>query len=183
MLFRSSDDMATVEFFAIYPRQVQYEFDYRFLSGKIYAIYRTNYGKNAILYTTSEDYGKTWTEPIAFEESIECRPRIIVHNDHILMAYNYYCDETDNRPSVIMGRTAVRMCYVDKNRPESIVQAAELQSKYGIVNICLVDILEDLYMAYSTSEVALDYQNGNKWVRGKDAIRYIRLGNLIQGEV
>ena len=180
VLMRSTDNMATVEFFAIYPKQVQYEFDYRFLEGKIYAIYRKNFGKNAILYTTSEDFGKTWSEPIAFEESIECRPRIVVHNGHILMAYNYYCDDTDNRPKVTwMGRTAIRLCYIDRKNADGIVQTAEIKSKYGIVNISLIDVLGDLYMAYSTSILALEYLNGTSYVRGKDAVRYVNLGNLI----
>ena len=30
--------------------------------------------------------------------------------------------------------------------------------------------------------VALEYQNGNPMVRGKDAIRYVKLGDLIPGE-
>ena len=37
----------------------------------------------------------------------------------------------------------------------------------------------DVYMAYSTSELALEYQNGNSKVRGKDSIRYVKLGDLI----
>ena len=55
---------------------------------------------------------------------------------------------------------------------------ADLYSKYGIVNVCLADILGDVYLAYSTSVLALEYQNGNRLVRGKDAIRYLNLGDL-----
>ena len=39
--------------------------------------------------------------------------------------------------------------------------------------------MNDIYLAYSTSELALEYQNGNPLVRGKDSIRYIKLGDLI----
>jgi len=56
---------------------------------------------------------------------------------------------------------------------------ADLYSQYGMVNIAMVDILNDVYLAYSTSELALEYQNKNPLVRGKDAIRYIKLGDLI----
>ena len=62
---------------------------------------------------------------------------------------------------------------------EERTAVADLYSEYGIVNVGLVEILNDIYMAYSTSELALEYQNGNPLVRGKDAIRYIKLGNLI----
>ena len=57
----------------------------------------------------------------------------------------------------------------------------DLYSKCGIVNVCLIDVLNEVYMAYSTSELALEYQNGNPMVRGKDAIRYIKLGDLTPG--
>ena len=40
------------------------------------------------------------------------------------------------------------------------------------------DILNDVYFAFSTSEAALENHNGNPIVRGKDAIRYIKLGDL-----
>lgn len=175
VLYRSDDNMATVEFFAVYPRQVQYELDYRFYEGKIWAIYRTDHDQDAIEYAVSDDNGRTWSQPTAFAESIQCRPRIIIHNGKLLMAYNYFNSETGNRPEVIMGRTAIRMCCLKENR---LVRTADLHSKYGIVNICLTDLLGDLYMAYSTSEAALYYQNGSPWVRGKDAIRYIRLGDM-----
>ena len=46
------------------------------------------------------------------------------------------------------------------------------------VNVGLVDILNDVYMAFSTSQLALEYQNGNPLVRGKDAIRYVKLGDV-----
>ena len=53
-----------------------------------------------------------------------------------------------------------------------------MYSKYGIVNVCVQDVLGDIYFAYSTSELALEYHNGNPKVRGKDAIRYVKLGDL-----
>ena len=55
---------------------------------------------------------------------------------------------------------------------------ADLYSKYGMVNVCVTDVFGDIYFAYCTSELALEYQNGNPAVRGKDAIRYVKLGEL-----
>ena len=158
ILFRSDDNMATVEFFAVYPRQVQYEFDYKLLNNKIYAVYRTNHEKNANSFSVSEDNGITWSEPYDFEESIQCRPRLIVSNGKVIMAYNYFNGDSGNRPEVIMGRTAIRICTVDKeDRP---ILLSDLHSKYGIVNISLADVYP--------------------YVRGKDAVRYVKLGDLMQ---
>lgn len=179
ILFRSKDNIASVEFFAIYPKQVQYEFDYKILDGKIYALYRTNQKENGNSFAFSEDYGKSWSEPIDMEGSIQCRPRLIISNGKVLMAYNYYNENSGNRPNVIMGRTAIKICTIAN---EKIKVLADLHSKYGIVNIALIDILGDVYMAYSTSESALEYQNGTPYVRGKDAVRYIRLGDLFGAE-
>ena len=177
-LYRSSDNCSTIGFFAIYPKPVQYEFEYKFLNGKIYAIYRTDRDKDAISFVSSDDFGKTWTDPVNLKDSIQCRPRMIVYYNHILMAYNYYNNDTASRPEVQQGRTAVRICFGENNDPNKNAVVADLHSKYGIVNICISDILGDLYMAYSTSVLALEYQNGNEKVRGKDAVRYIKLGDL-----
>lgn len=173
ILYRSSDNMETVEFFAVCPYTAQYEMDYKFLNGKIYAIFRTNKNTDAIGFTSSDDNGKNWSEPYFFKDSIQCRPRIIIHNNDILMSYNYFNADTKNRPVIQQGRTSVRMVYgVEKEL------VCDLYSKCGIVNVCLNDILGDVYFAYSTSELALEYQNGNPAVRGKDAIRYVKLGDL-----
>lgn len=184
ILYRSADDGATVEFFAIYPRAAQYEFEYRFLNGKIYAIYRTNRPANSISFTTSDDMGKTWSEPMDYAGSIQCRPRILVYNGHILTSHNYFNDDTKNRPAIQQGRTSIRLTYGEDLGPGKSTVVADLYSKCGIVNICLADILNDLYLAYSTSELALEYQNypyESGMVRGKDAIRYVKLGDLIPG--
>lgn len=182
ILYRSKDDMASVEFWAIYPRPAQYEFDYKFLNGKIYAIYRTNLDSDCIQFVSSEDNGKTWTEPVAFKDSIQCRPRMIVYHDSILMACNYYNADTGHRPEIQQGRTSVRIYYGIEADPNENIVVADLYSKYGIVNICLIDILNDVYLAFSTSQLALEYHNGNPKVRGKDAVRYIKLGDLIPKE-
>lgn len=176
ILFRSKDNMASIEFFAIYPELAQYEFDYNILDGKIYAIYRTNHEKDATSFVFSEDFGKTWSNPIDLKDSIQCRPRLIISNNKVIMAYNYYNAETGNRPNVIMGRTAIKIATVTPDN--EVVVLEDLHSKYGIVNISLIDVLNDVYMAYSTSELALEYQNGTPYVRGKDAVRYIKLGDL-----
>ncbi|MBE7043458.1 MAG: exo-alpha-sialidase [Ruminococcaceae bacterium] len=179
-LFRSMDDMATLEFFAVFPKQAQYEFDYRILNGKLHAIYRTEQEQNSIFYTESPDMGMTWTEPKALENSIQCRPRMICYRDQILMAYNYYDPDTGNRPEIQQGRTAVKLILMHPEHSDEVRVLADLHSKYGIVNVCIVDLLGDLYMAFSTSELALEYQNGNPKVRGKDAIRYLKLGDLTE---
>ena len=180
-LFRSNDDMATVEFFAICPYQAQYEFEYRFLDGKLHAIYRTEKELNSIYYTWSSDMGKTWSEPIVIEQSVSCRPRMVLSNGQIIIAYNHYNNDSGNRPTVIQGRTSIRLCLLKNENPNKNRVLAELHSKYGIVNISVVDILGDLYLAYSTSELALEYQNGTPWVRGKDGVRYLKLGDIVHG--
>ena len=179
ILYRSTDDAATVEFFAVHPRPAQYEFEYRFLNGTIHAIYRTYREKDSISYVTSKDFGKSWSEPINFKESMTCRPRILVYNGHILTAYNYYNNDTKHRPEMQQGRTSVRIRYGENADPNENALLADLYSHCGIVNMALCDILGELYFAYSTSELALEYQNGNPKVRGKDAIRYVKLGALM----
>ncbi len=179
VLYRSADDGATVEFFAVYPKPAQYEFEYRFLNGKIYAIYRTDEDLGSIFFTVSDDMGKTWSDPIAYENSIQCRPRMIVYNGHILTCHNYHNKDTKNRPAIQQGRTSIRMIYGEDPDPKNNIVVADLYRKTGMVNISIADIMNDIYLAYSTSELALEYQNGNPLVRGKDSIRYIKLGDLI----
>ncbi len=178
ILYRSRDAFASVEFFAVYPRQVQYEFDYKFFGDKIYAVYRTNNAETGYgnVFTYSEDGGKTWSEAENLENSIRCRPRLIVSGARAVIAYNYYDDNTGNRPFVVMGRTAIKIATV--NDSHEVVVLGDLHTKYGIVNLALVDVLGDVYMAYCTSETALEYQNGTPHVRGKDAVRYVNLGNV-----
>ncbi len=178
ILYRSKDQMRTVEFFAIVPFMAQYELDYKFLNGKTYAIFRTDREENSICYTMSEDHGKSWSEPIALASSIQCRPRLIIYHGHILLAYNYYNTDTGNRPAIQQGRGAIRLRWGEAANPNDTICLADFHSKYGIVNVCLTEILGDLYMAYSTSVLALEYQNGNEMVRGKDAIRFLCLGDL-----
>lgn len=180
ILYRSADDGATVEFFAIYPRAAQFEFEYRILNGKIYAIYRTNRKPDSICYTYSEDMGKTWSEPVPYKDSIGCRPRILVYNQHILTCYNYFNDVTKNRPPFPSGRTSIRLVYGEDMGKGTVI--ADLYSKYGMVNVCLVDIMNDLYLAYSTSELPLELANypyDDGVIHGKDSMRYVKLGDLI----
>lgn len=179
VLFRSKDNMETVEFFAIYPRKVQYEFDYKMLDGKIYALYRTTKQETGNTFSYSEDGGKTWSEPANMENSIECRPRVIISGGRVVLAYNYFCDNCGKRPKVIMGRTAIKICTLEGGEVKELL---DLYSKYGIVNVALCDVLGDVYLAYSTSHSALEYQNGTPYVRGKDAIRFICLGDIFEKE-
>lgn len=182
VLYRSSDDCATVEFFGVYPKPAQYEFEYRFLNGKVYALYRTNKETDCIQFAVSEDGGEGWSEPVALAESIQCRPRLLVYNSHLLMCYNYYNADTGHRPEIQQGRTSVRIRYGENGDPNKNRLLADLYSGRGIVNVCIADVMNDLYLAYSTSECALEYHNGNPKVRGKDAIRYVKLGDLIPTE-
>lgn len=181
VLYRSRDNLATVEFFAVCPYAMQYEFDYKILDDKMHAIYRTEGDVNTIYYTCSSDFGKTWDKPKLLENSISCRPRIITYQGGVLLCYNYDNADTNNRPSVQQNRTAVKMVWGD-GKDSDFKLVADLHSKYGIVNVCIKDVLGDVYFAYSTSELALEYQNGNELVRGKDAIRYVKLGDLISEE-
>lgn len=179
LLYRSPDNGATVEFFAVFPYQVQYELEYRFLGGRIYAIFRTNRDEDSISFTSSSDGGKTWAEPVHYAGSIQCRPRMLIYNGHLLTACNYYNADTKHRPAIQQGRTSIRIYYGENPDPNQNIVIADLYRPCGIVNICLAGIMNDLYLAYSTSEASLEYQNGNPTVRGKDAIRYVKLGDLI----
>ncbi|MBR2376524.1 MAG: exo-alpha-sialidase [Clostridia bacterium] len=179
ILYRSKDNLATLEFFAICPYSAQYELDYKFTNGKIKAVFRTPSERNSIFYTESVDNGKTWSEPYLIKDSVPCRPRVINYNNGVLVVANHYNKETGNRPEIQQARTSVRTYLVnDGEVPNEKTLVKELYSKCGIVNVCVTDVLGDVYFAYSTSELALEYQNGNPKVRGKDAIRYVKLGDL-----
>lgn len=179
VLYRSRDNLETVEFFAICPFMVQYEFDYKIVGDKIYALFRTNHDTDAIFYTTSPDMGKTWTEPIAMKDSIQCRPKVIKLSDgRILTSYNVLNNDTGHRPAIQQGRTAVHVRIGENDDPYQNPLVADLYCKYGIVNVSYEEVLGDIYFAYSTSQLALEYHNGNPTIRGKDAIRYIKLGDL-----
>lgn len=179
VLYRSDDFMETVEFFAACPKTAEFEFVYRFLNGTIYAIYRTPPERNSLYYITSPDMGKTWTEPVLLENSVSCRPSMLVYGGHILMVYNYYNPDTENRPPIQQGRTTLYLRYGEADDPNQNPLVAKLYRKGGMVNISVAEILGDIYLAFSTSELALEYHNGNPIVRGKDSIRYAKLGNLI----
>lgn len=176
ILYRSKDNLASLEFFAIYPKPAQYEFDYKYFNGKIYAIYRTNKDEDAIALTTSEDNGKSWSEPYFLKHSIQCRPRIIIHNGRVLVGYNIFNEDTKNRPAIQQGRSSITLSFFDDAMKET--KKNILHSKYGMVNMSLCDILGDAYIAFSSSVLALEYHNGNPLVRGKDAVRYMKIGNL-----
>lgn len=179
VLFRSRDNLETVEFFAVCPFMTQYEYDYKIIGEKIYALYRTAHDTDAIFYTTSPDMGKTWTEPIAMEGSIQCRPKLILlGGERIMISYNVLNNDTGHRPPIQQGRTEVHIRIGQDDDPYKNPLVAVLYSKYGIVNVSYSEILGDLYFAYSTSQLALEYHNGNPMIRGKDAIRYIKLGDL-----
>ena len=137
ILYRSSDNLATIEFFAVCPEVAQYEFDYKILDGKIYAIYRTDTSKDSICFVSSEDNGKTWTTPIRLKDSIDCRPRMIVYANHILMAYNIFNPDTGNRPVLQGGRTEIKLLLGENADPNENTVVADIYSKCGIVNISL----------------------------------------------
>jgi len=181
VLFRSKDDLATVEFFAVFPYPAQYEFEYKILDGKIYAIYRTDNKENGNSFTTSPDMGKTWTEPIAIDESITGRPRMIHYDGGLLMAYNYSNEKVTNKRVLCTNRTAIKLRLVDNDDPNKCTVAADLVNKWGIVNISITEILGNVYLAYSTSEAPLEvinYGGPDPVVHGKDAMRYVKLGYI-----
>ena len=183
ILYRSSDHLATVEFFAICPYTAQYEMDYKFLNGKIYAILRVEKGDfDAICCTTSPDMGKTWTAPIELERSIGVRPRLILHNGHALIGYNVENFDTGNFPPILAPRTQIKLRLWVTEDPNDSPCVLDLHSKYGIVNICLYDIKGDAYLAYSCSEIPLECYNGMRRLRGKSAVRYLKLGELVPDE-
>lgn len=182
ILYRSKDDVATVEFFAICPHTAQYEMDYKFHNGKIYGVFRTPPEKDSIFYITSDDMGKTWSQPVLIKHSVCCRPRVINYGEHVLVVANHYNNNTGNRPAIQQGRTSIRIYFAENNVPCEENMVRELYSKYGIVNVCVNNILGDVYLAYSTSQLALEYHNGNPMVRGKDAIRYVCIGDLTRKE-
>ena len=181
ILYRSADHLATLEFFAVCPYTAQYEMDYKFLDGRIYAILRTNKGEHgSICCTSSPDGGRTWTDAIALEDGVGVRPRLILHNGKVLIGYNVHNFDTENFPPILPPRTQIRLRLWDTPDPNKGALALDLHSKYGIVNICLYDIFGDCYMAYSCSEIPLECYNGMRRLRGKSAVRYIKLGNLCE---
>ena len=181
ILYRSSDNVATVEFFAVCPYFAQYEMDFKFLDGKIYGVFRTPPEIDSIYFVTSEDNGKTWSEPYLIKDSVSCRPRICIHNGKALVLANHYIADTGNRPEIQQGRTCVRLYLLkDGELPNEQTMVRQIYSKCGMVNVGIVDVLGDIYMLYSTSELALEYHNGNPKVRGKDALRYVKLGDLTE---
>ena len=179
VLFRSKDNLSTVEFFAVCPYMTQYEYDYKIIGEKIYALYRTDHQTDAIFYTTSPDMGKTWSKPVEMKNSIQCRPKLYrLSDDRIMISYNVFNDDTGHRPPIQQGRTAVNIRIGLDDDPYKMPLVADLYSKYGIVNVSYEEVLGDIYFAFSTSQLALEYHNGNPMIRGKDAIRYIKLGDL-----
>ncbi len=179
ILYRSSDNLESLEFFAICPYSAQYEMDYKFVGNKIMGVFRTPAERDSIYFTTSDDNGKSWSEPYLIKDSVSCRPRIINYAGGVLVIANHFNSDTGNRPAIQQARTSVRLYIVKGDeRPNEKTLVKELYSKCGIVNVCAVDILGDVYFAYSTSRLALEYHNGNPMVRGKDAIRYAPLGDL-----
>ena len=178
ILYRSKDNLETVEFFAICPYTAQYEMDYKFLNGKIYGVFRTPPEIDSLFYTTSDDMGKTWSEATVIKDSVSCRPRVINYGEHILVVANHFDSDTGNRPEIQQGRTSLRLYFAENGAPCEENMIMELYNKCGMVNIAIVNILGDAYLAYSTSELALEYQNGNPKVRGKDSVRYVKLGDL-----
>ena len=181
ILYRSADHLATLEFFAICPYTAQYEMDFKFLDGKIYAIFRTSKGEHgSICCTTSPDGGRTWTDAIELKNSIGVRPRLILHNGRVLIGYNIENFDTKNFPPILAPRTQIQLRLWDTDTPNEGEIAVDLHSKYGIVNICLVDIKGDCYMAYSCSEIPLECYNGMRRLRGKGAVKYLKLGNLAE---
>ena len=179
ILYRSADHLATLEFFAICPYTAQYEMDFKFLDGKIYAIFRTDKGEyGSICCTTSPDGGKTWTAPIELQNSVGVRPRLILHNGHVLIGYNVHNFDTGNFPPILAPRTQIQLRLWDTADPNESEIVVDLHSKYGIVNICLYDIMGDCYLAYSCSELPLECYNGRQHLRGKGGARYLKLGDL-----
>ncbi len=181
ILYRSADHLATLEFFAICPYTAQYEMDFKFLDGKIYAVFRTDkdeYG--SIRCTTSPDGGQTWTKPYELKNSIGVRPRLILHNGRVLIGYNVLDFNTKNFPPILQPRTHIQLRLWDTEDPNDSEIALDLHSKYGIVNICLFDIKGDCYMAYSCSEIPLECYNGMRRLRGKGAVKYLKLGDLAE---
>lgn len=181
ILYRSADHLATMEFFAICPYTAQYEMDFKFLGGKIYAILRTDKGEHGtVCCTTSPDGGKTWTPPYELENSVGVRPRLVLHNGRVLIGYNVENFDTENFPPILQPRTQIQLRLWDTQDPNESEIAVDLHSKYGIVNICLSDIKGDCYMAYSCSEIPLECYNGMRRLRGKSAVKYLKLGDLTE---
>ena len=135
-------------------------------------------------FTSSKDMGKTWTEPVMLEKSINCRPRMLHYNGGILMAYNYLYTEAPPSKILNNNRTAIKLCMVNPENPNESEVLAELYNRREIVNISVAEIFGDVYLAYSTSEAPLEYINyfgpNIPVIHGKDAIRYVKLGNFME---
>ena len=97
------------------------------------------------------------------------------------MAYNYYNDDAKNHRIVTRTRNAVKLRIVDNDDPNKCTVAADLINKWGLVNVSVVEILGIVYIAYSTSELPVEYINYDgpgPVVNGKDSMRYVKLGYI-----
>ena len=177
IIFKSQDNMETITPVAIYPIICDFELDLCFHNKIMHSVARCHDG--TIKYSKSPDFGKTWSKPYILENGSSCRPQITVYNNQLLIGYNIKDTNTDYRPPV-SDRTHIKLLLGNNEDPNTYKCILDLHSNYGIVYFRIIDILGDLYMAYSDSQIGLQTINTDeKEEDGKEAVRYVKLGHLI----
>ena len=149
----------------------------------IHGVFRVppdDHGTGHAGYTFSADGGRTWQTRI-YADGIQSRPDILEYGGKPTVVYNYKSDRpVGNFPPMHNSRTAIKMV-----RDGRVI--LDLFSKYGIVEHETVSVCGDLYMTFSNCPQALSTENGAAWIeegrpveQGKEAIEWMRLGNLLE---
>ncbi|MBQ0106151.1 MAG: exo-alpha-sialidase [Armatimonadetes bacterium] len=173
IIFRSDDNMATITPICIYPIICDFELDICLKDNIIHSVARCHDG--TIKYNTSDDMGKTWSDPVILENGCMCRPQIMTFRDQILIGYNIKDENTGHRPRY-SDRTHIKLLLGNSPDPNKNECILDYHSIYGVVYFRLVDILGDLYMAYSDSRIGLETLNtDDREEDGKEAIRWVKL--------
>ena len=73
------------------------------------------------------------------------------------------------------------MRLVDCDDPNRCTLAADIFFRYGLVNASVMAVSDEIYLGFSTSLIplqCLNYGGEDPHIHGKDAIRFVRLGQL-----
>ncbi|MBQ7256169.1 MAG: hypothetical protein IJS60_00560 [Abditibacteriota bacterium] len=176
IIWTSDDNMATLKPQTIFPIVCDFELDLCIKDNVLHTIARCHDGN--IRYITSKDFGKTWDKSVILENGSSCRPQIIVYNNQILIGYNIKDTNTGHRPKVA-DRTHIKLLLGNNPNPNLNKCILDFHSIYGVVYFRIIDILGDLYMAFSDSQIGLESINTDSEEEdGKEAVRYVKLGHL-----
>lgn len=180
ILFRSSDELKTLEPIGIFPYPVSFECSIEIINNKMYLLGRTVNNVSGISYCTSNDMGKTWSEPIKLNYSTDSRPQIFQYKNKLFLSYNIEGNLYSQYPRVCYGtREKVFMKLGLEDNPNNNQTILSLYSPYGFVYPYFLEIDGDLYMAYSNSQLGAEKKKGLNNVQGKDCIVWTKLSEYL----